>query len=150
MAVSRSAANPPAKSSQWDVAALRRGALVALVMGVPFSVAGTLVNDHDRNSGLAPWLALGALFGFVIGAGIAAWTQTKAMPLTHGIVCATGTYILAQAVFIIVKLIRGGEVRWMAAAFNLTAVIVAGLVGGLLGGMLHKRGLYPSTMKAQP
>jgi len=147
MAVSRSVANSPTTTSKWDVAALRRGGVVALVMGVPFSVAGTLVKDSDTNSALAPWLALGAVLGFVVGAGIAAWTQTKDMPLSHGIVCASATYILAQAVFIIVKLIRGGEVRWMAAAFNLTAVIVAGSIGGLLGAMLHKRGLYPSTMR---
>lgn len=134
-------------SSNWDVPALRAGAMVALVFGVPFSVAGSIVNSNNSDSPLAPWLALGALFGFLLGAGVAAWTQRKEMPLAHGIVCAVTTYVVAQAVFIVVKLIRGGEVRWMAAAFNLTAVLVVGLIGGMLGGMLHKRGVYPSTMK---
>lgn len=135
--------------SSWDLPALRAGASVALAFGVPFSIAGTLVNNHDPNSSLAPWLALAAVFGFVLGGGVAAWTQRRGMPLAHGIVCAVGTYVVAQAVFIIVKLARGSDVRWMAAAFNLTAVIFAGMIGGLLGSALQKRGVYPSSLRSE-
>ena len=134
-------------TARWDLPALRAGGMVALVFGVPFSVAGSIVNSNHPDSPAAPWLALGAVLGFLVGAGCAAWMQRKQMPLAHGIVCAVLTYVIAQAVFITVKMIRGGEVRWMAAAFNLTAVLVAGLIGGMLGGMLHKRGMYPTAVR---
>jgi hypothetical protein len=87
------------------------------------------------------------LLGFVLGAGVAAWAQRLQLPLKHGIICAVGTYVAAQAVFIIVRSIRGNEVRWLAALFNLTAVAVAGLVGGALGSALQRRGFYPSSSR---
>ena len=70
------------------------------------------------------------------------------LPLKHGIICAVGTYVVAQTVFIIIRAIGGNEIRWLAAIFNLTAVAVAGLVGGAIGGMMHRRGFYPSSNRS--
>jgi hypothetical protein len=117
---------------------------VALVFAIPFSIAARIVADGDGSAGAASLLSLAALIGFVLGAGVAAWAQQLRLPLKHGIICAVGTYVAAQTVFIIVRSIRGDEVRWLAAIFNLTAVAVAGLIGGGLGGMMHRRGLFPS------
>ena len=57
------------------------------------------------------WLVIGAVIGFVIGAGCAAWVQTRDLPISHGMVTAIATYTLAQAVFIAVRLARGADVR---------------------------------------
>ena len=129
--------------SRWDVQALRAGGLVALVFAVPFSIGATWAADGD-DSTLALWLSLGAVFGFVLGAGCAAWVQRKDLPLSHGLATAIGTYALAQAVFIVVKLLRGSDVNWFAALFNLSVMGAAGLMGGLLGGRLRTRGFRPS------
>jgi hypothetical protein len=86
--------------------------------------------------------------GFVLGAGVAAWTQRLQLPLKHGIICAVGTYVIAQTVFIIIRAIRGNEISWLAAIFNLTAVAVAGLIGGALGGAMHRRGFFPSSNRS--
>jgi hypothetical protein len=130
-----------------DRQALRAGAMVALVFAVPFSIAARWVADSDGGSeALAAWLSLAALVGFVLGAGVAAWVQQRRLPLMHGIVCAIGTYVAAQSVFILVRLIMGREVRWLAAIFNLTAVMVAGAIGGGLGAAMHKRGLRPRSL----
>jgi uncharacterized membrane protein YfcA len=129
----------------WN--ALRAGGSVALVFAIPFSVAARIVADHENRSGLAALLSLAALIGFVLGAGVAAWAQHLQLPLKHGIICALGTYVAAQAVFIIIRSIRGNEVRWLAALFNLTTVAVAGLIGGALGGALHRRGFFPSSSR---
>ena len=132
-----------------DRQALRAGASVALVFAVPFSVAARWVADSEGGSeALAAWLSLAALAGFVLGAGVAAWVQQRRLPLMHGIICAVGTYVAAQAVFILVRLFMGREVRWFAAVFNLTAVMVAGALGGGLGAMMHKRGLRPRSAGA--
>ena len=128
-----------------DRAALKQGALVALVFAVPFSVGSRWVADHDSKS---PWVAvlwLAALAGFTLGAGIAAWVQRTGFPLAHGLVCAGGTYLAAQFVFIAIKLFRGGDVSWLGVFFTFTVVLSAGLIGGGLGSALRKRGLLPGS-----
>jgi uncharacterized membrane protein YfcA len=129
----------------WN--ALRAGGSVALVFAVPFSIAARIVGDNHNHPGLASILSLAALVGFVLGAGVAAWVQTLWLPLQHGTICAVGTYVAAQTVFIIVRAIRGSDIRWLAAIFNLTAVAVAGLIGGALGSALQRRGMFPSTSR---
>jgi hypothetical protein len=129
---------------RWDRDALKAGALVSLVFAVPFSIAARWAADNGDDDGLALLLSLGALFGFVLGAGCAAWVQRVDFPLAHGLVTAIATYAAAQAVFIIVKLARGGDVNWFAALFTLSAVSGAGLVGGLLGKRLRAKGFRPS------
>ena len=133
--------------SNLDWNALRAGGSVALVFAIPFSIAARIVADSRNSSGAASLLSLAALAGFILGAGVAAWAQRLRLPLKHGLICAVGTYIAAQAVFIIIRAIRGNDVRWLAAIFNLTAVAVAGLIGGALGAMMHRRGFYPSSIR---
>jgi len=128
---------------RWDVDALRAGGLVALVFAVPLSIGATWAADRD-DSALALWLSVGAVLGFVLGAGCAAWVQRKDLPLSHGLATAVGTYALAQTVFIVIKLARGSEVNWFAALFNLSVMAGAGLIGGLLGQRLRDRGFRPS------
>ena len=127
----------------WDRDAIRAGALVALVFAIPFSLAGRVIADRDGDSTLLVWLNLGAVLGFVLGAGCAAWVQRVDAPLSHGLVTAIGTYVAAQAVFVAVRLVIGAEVRWFSVLFNLTVTLGAGLIGGLLGGRLRSRGILP-------
>lgn len=134
----------PRPASRWDVAALRAGASVALVFAVPFSVAARWAAESRDDSALAAWLTLGAVVGFVLGAGCAAWAQQRDLPLSHGLVTAVATYTAAQAVFIAVRLLRGSDVNWFAALFNLSVVALAGLVGGFLGSRLQRAGARPS------
>jgi hypothetical protein len=133
-----------------DWRALRAGASVALVFAVPFAIAARIVADDSKNEGLASILSLAALVGFVLGSGVAAWAQRLQLPLKHAIICAVGTYVVAQTVFIVFRAIRGNEIRWLAALFNLTAVAVAGLIGGGLGSSLQRRGMYPSSSRGEP
>ena len=122
---------------RWDWEAIRAGATVALVFAVPLSIAARWAADSRDDPALAVWLNLGAVVGFVLGAGCAAWVQRVGTPLSHGLVTAVGTYLVAQAVFVAIRLVRGLDVRWFAVFFNLTAVLAAGLVGGLLGQRLR-------------
>ncbi len=124
--------------------ALKQGGSVALVFAVPFSIASRWVADNNSDS---PWTAvlwLAALAGFTLGAGIAAWVQRTGFPLLHGMVCAGGTYLAAQAVFIVIKLLRGGTVSWIGVFFTFSVVLSAGLVGGGLGSVLRRRGILPT------
>jgi hypothetical protein len=116
------------------------------VFAVPLSVAARLVADRSDESagGLATVLALGALVGFFLGAGVAGWRQERGTPLSHGVVCATSTFVVAQAIFLVVKAFRGGEVNWLGILFNLTATAVVGLVGGAVASVMLRQGARPS------
>jgi peptidoglycan/LPS O-acetylase OafA/YrhL len=133
-----------------DWKALRAGGGVALVFAVPFAIAARLVASGDKRSGVAALLSLGALFGFILGAGVAAWVQQVKLPLKHGIICAVGSYLVAQTVFITIRLVSGNPVRWLNDLFILTVVGGAGLIGGGLGSSLQRRGLHPSSMRNSP
>jgi len=134
---------------RWDLDALRAGAMVALVFAVPCSIAARWAADSRDDSGLALLLSLGAVLGFVLGAGCAAWVQRVGLPLSHGLLTAIATYTGAQAVFIAVRLARGDDVNWFASLFNLSVVSGAGLLGGLLGRRLRAKGFLPS-MERRP
>jgi len=135
-------------TGRWDWDAIRAGAGVALVFAVPFSIAARWAADRDDPGSLPVWLSLGAVLGFVLGAGCAAWVQRTGTPLSHGIVTAVGTYVVAQAVFATIRLLRGEDVRWFALMFNLSVVLGAGLVGGLLGQALRNKGIEPGSRGA--
>lgn len=133
-----------------DRHAISQGAWVALVFAVPFSLLARWLADRDTDS---PWpllLTLLAVGGFTLGAGVAAWVQTTGYPYINGIVCATFTFIAAQLVFAVVKLLRGGDVNVVAVMFNLTVVVFAGLIGGALGGALQKQGFAPRGGRGGP
>lgn len=134
-------------NQRWDIAALKAGAMVALVFAVPFSIAARWAADSRDDSTLATWMSIGAVIGFTLGAGCAAWVQQRDLPLSHGLATAIGTYVLAQAAFITVKLLRDDDVKWFASLFNLSVVAGAGLVGGLLGSRLRAKGFRPTGME---
>lgn len=131
-----------------DFAALRQGGVIALVIGAPCAIGSSVIaSGSDSNSPLVALLWLGAVAGFVLGAGVAAWVQRKGTPLTHGVVCAGGTYLAVQLVFSIVRLSRGREVSWLGLFFTFTVVLFAGVIGGVLGGMLQRKGFVPGRSR---
>jgi hypothetical protein len=124
------------------MAALRSGILVCLMIAVPLTLLAALV-DSDA-SGLNALFFFGAMFGFVIGSGCAAWIQQRGTPLSHAMVAAIVAYVGAQVVFIAIRLVAGEPVDWLGVFFTLSLVMLAGLFGGLLGSVLQSRGLAPS------
>ena len=136
---------------RWDRAAIRAGGMVALVFAVPFSVAARVIAGDETPEGgkatLVVLLSLCAAIGFLLGAGVSAWHQQRGTPLSHGIVTAAISYVVPQAILIILKIARGGEVRWTGVIFNLTIMITMGVLGGLLGSSMRKHGARPSGQR---
>lgn len=145
--------SPPGSTPEgrFDRRAIRAGGSVALVFAVPFSIAARLVAGDTTPEGgraaLAALLSFGAAIGFLLGAGVSAWHQDRRTPLTHGVVTASVAYVIPQAVLIVVKLARGGDVRWSGVLFNLTVAVAMGVFGGFLGSYLQDRGMLPSARK---
>ena len=127
---------------RWDVTAIRAGIGVCLILAVPLTLVAAFVDSDD--SGLNALFFFGAMFGFVLGAGCAAWIQQRGTPLSHGLVTAMIAYLGAQAVFVAIRLAGGESVNWFGVFFTLSLVMLSGLFGGLLGSLLQARGITPS------
>jgi hypothetical protein len=133
--------------TRFDFQALRAGAGVCLVFAVPIAVAARWAAESRDDAGLATVFSLAALLGFILGSGVAAWFQQRDYPLAHGLVTALVTYVATQLVLITIKGIRGGEIHWFAAIFNVAPVLGAGLIGGFLGMRLQRNGFVPSAQR---
>jgi hypothetical protein len=131
--------------SRWDLDAVRAGIGVCLLLAVPLTLLAAFLDSDD--SGLNALFFFGAMFGFVLGAGVAAWIQGRGTPLSHGIVTAMTAYLGAQAVFIAISLVGGDSVNWFGVFFTLSLVMLSGLFGGLLGSLLQARGITPSSRR---
>jgi hypothetical protein len=135
----------PSSPSRWDLAAVRAGIGVCLLLAVPLTLIAAFV-DSD-STGLNAFFFFGAMFGFVLGGGCAAWVQTRGTPMSHGVATTIIAYVGAQSVFILIRLLRGDSVNWFGAFFTLSLVVLAGLFGGILGSQLQARGFAPSTRR---
>ena len=134
--------------SRFDPEAVRAGIGVCLILAVPLTLVAAFVDSDD--SGLNALFFFGAMFGFVLGAGCAAWLQQRGTPMSHGIVTAMVAYLGAQFVFVTFRLLRGDSVNWFGIFFTLSLVMLAGVIGGLLGSSLQARGIVASHRRSQP
>jgi predicted permease len=119
--------------------------MVCLVTAVPITVIAAIVDSGS--SAVNALFFFGAMLGFVVGGGCAAWVQTADTPSSHSVVTAAGTYLAVQAVLIVVRLVGDDDVNWFSVFFTLGLVLVAGLVGGLLGARLRAQGFVPSDRR---
>ena len=134
-------------SGRWDLDAIRAGIGVCLILAIPLTLVAAFL-DSD-SSGLNALFFFGAMFGFVLGGGCAAWVQRCGTPMSHGVVTTIVAYLGAQSVFVIVRLVRDESVNWFGVFFTLSLVTLAGLFGGLLGSQLQARGFRPSSQRGQ-
>lgn len=141
----RTVSDPPHATGRWDLDALRAGAGVSLVFAVPLTVIAAIIGTGS--SGVNAVFFFGAILGFVLGAGCAAWMQERGTPISHGMVAAAGIYLAVQAVLVATRLITGRDVNWFGVFFTLSLVLVAGAFGGVLGQRLQDKGFVPSTRR---
>ncbi len=136
-----------ALKARWDLEAIKAGASVAALLAVPPTlIARFMIDDTSGTNGWAPLLSLLAIFGFVIGAGQAAWRQQRGTPILHGMVTATGVFIVAQSVFAVIKVAMGDDLRFMRIATSFSLAMFSGLIGGLLGYYLQRNGPAPKPL----
>jgi hypothetical protein len=129
--------------SRFDRRALLDGASVAAFFAVPIQVVARLTVNENTRSGWAAVVSLLIMMALVLGAGVAAWHQRRGTPLSHGLVCATGVFVVIQAVFTLVKLLQGHSVSWGRIVASLGLSMVAGIIGGFCGASLLRRGVQP-------
>jgi hypothetical protein len=129
-------------SERWDLAAIKDGAGVCVMFAVPPTIiARLLVDDQDATSGWAPLLLVLSLGGFLVGGGVAAWRQRRGTPLSHGVLTAAAVFAVVQSVFVLIRVIIGGEIPIGRILVSFSLATAAGLAGGLLGSLLQQRGV---------
>lgn len=130
---------------RWDRQALKDGGSVALMLVVPCTLIARLLagSDGESSSGWSAFLALGALLGFVLGAGVSAWRQQRGTPMSHALVLVLAVFVGVQAVFTAIRIGMGDPVRWGRIVVSLTLALGGGLFGGILGGFLQRKGAVP-------
>jgi len=127
-----------------DREALRAGASVTLLFAVPPTLVARFVLDNNADTnGWAPLLSLIAVLGFVLGSGVAAWRQGSQRPMAHAVIAGAGVFVAAQAVFLVLRIATGGDVRIMRILTSFSLALVASVIGGLLGNFLQKNGPRP-------
>ncbi|MFM7094884.1 MAG: hypothetical protein ACKOYL_10080, partial [Actinomycetota bacterium] len=102
-----------------------------------------VLDNNDDTSGWAPLLSLIAVMGFVLGSGVAGWRQRSQRPMTHAVIAGAGVFVAAQAVFLLLRIATGGDVRVMRILTSFSLALVASVIGGLLGNFLQKNGIRP-------
>lgn len=140
--VARLASNGAAHTGRWDREAILAGASVCLTLAIPVRLLAAAVGD---SAGLNSLFFLIFLVFFVIGAGCAAWVQRNGTPMSHALATAIGTYLAAEAVFVLVRLVRGTDVPWGALLSTLSIISVCGVIGGFIGNRLQASGVQPSV-----
>lgn len=131
--------------SRFDLDAIRAGIGVCLILAVPLTLVAGFVDSDD--SGLNALFFFGAMFGFILGGGCAAWVQRRGTPMSHGVAATTLAYLGAQLIFITIALLRGQTISWLGVFFTLSLVLLAGVFGGMLGSQLQARGVVPSSQR---
>lgn len=63
--------------------------------------------------------------------------------MTHAVVAGAGVFVAVQALFLLVRIATGGELRPMRILTSFSLALVASVIGGLLGNFLQKNGIRP-------
>ncbi|MFT4657923.1 MAG: uncharacterized membrane protein YoaK (UPF0700 family) [Ilumatobacter sp.] len=134
-----------APPGRWDPDALWAGGRVCLMLAIPFRVIASIV-DSDSSGVNFLFFVLFVSF-FVIGAGCAAWVQRVGTPMSHAMVTALGTFAIAEAVFILYRLVVRQSIPWLSIFLAMSFVSVGAIVGGFLGSRLQAQGLRPSSQR---
>jgi hypothetical protein len=128
----------------FDTLALQQGASVTALFAVPPTLIARFVIDNSQHpSRWAPFLSLLAIFGFIIGSGVAAWHQQLGRPLMHGLVAGVGVFVVVQSFFLIIRIASGGEVRVSRIITAFALALFASIFGGVLGSLMQNSGVRP-------
>lgn len=120
--------------------AVWRGAVTALVVVLPVAVFNNvLVADGEDPS--SPLVLL--LFGLILlGGASGGWAVIRLSSragLPHAAAAAAAAYVVAQALGVVLRLLRGDDVNWLG--YPLAALLMA--TCGMLGGMFARRWQAP-------
>ncbi len=123
-------------------AAMVRGAVTALVVAAPVAVFNQLLisaGDIEPNSApvLLFWLLI--LFGGAAGG----WGVLRLCPeasMAHAAGSGAIAYVEVQSIGVILRLLDGDDISWLAYPFLLLMMATAAMLGGMFGRRWNRQG----------
>ncbi len=119
----------------WTV--IRNSALVGLLIILPVAlISSLLVNDAPT------WSAWLFLIVTIIGFMAAGWTAGRSRsdtPILHGSIAAAVTYVIAQLVGVVARLMADEAVNLVAIALSAVLAAACGVGGALLADWFARR-----------
>ena len=119
----------------WTV--IRNSALVGLLIIVPVALITSLFVDDAP--GWSAWLFLAVTVLGFIAAGWMAGRARSNTPMLHGSIAAAVTYIIAQLIGIIARLVADEAVNLVAVVLSAVLAAACGVGGALLADWLVRR-----------
>lgn len=112
--------------------ALWRGTVTALVVVFPVAVLNNLVASGDGEAGSPLVLVFYALI--LLGGASGGWAVIRLSSrarLTHAAAAAALAYAVAQGIGVVLRLLRGDPLSWVAYPFLALMMACCGMLGGM-------------------
>jgi hypothetical protein len=122
--------------SALNVAAVRHGALICLVIAAPAAVVSSLLADDDSGgTDQSNWVfvALAAVVIAYLAGGAAAGRRATAAPFVNGATATLSAFVVVQVIFGIVRLAQGDGLSPIGLIFNGLLAATIGVVGAGIG-----------------
>lgn len=122
-----------------DLAAVARGAAVAVAVSLPASLVGLVVVDDADNPGLVLAFLLLVLGGLAAG-GYVAGRRVPTAPLLNGAAAALAAFVLIQGIGLVRRVATGAPFSLSSVAFAAFLAYCCGLLGGVAASRRHSVG----------
>ncbi len=125
-----------------NVPAVRRGALVCLLIAAPAAVVSRLLADDDGGTDQSNWVfvaLLAIVVAYLVGGAIAGG-RTPAAPFVNGAAATFSAFIVVQVIGGVVRLIQGDGLSPVGIVFNGLLAATIGVVGAGIGVSRGKMG----------
>ena len=113
--------------------ALWRGVVTGLVLVMPAAILNNVLIDEGTIEPGHPATFLFWLF-ILLGGAAAGWATIRLAPsaqLAHAATAGAGAYLVAQGVGVILRLISGEPISWLAFPFMAILMATCGMLGGM-------------------
>lgn len=113
--------------------ALWRGIVTGLVLVMPAAILNNLLIDDGTIEPGHPATFLFWLF-ILLGGAAGGWATIRLAPsaqLAHAAAAGAGAYLAAQGVGVVLRLISGEPISWLAFPFMAILMATCGMLGGM-------------------
>ncbi|MEM9518385.1 MAG: hypothetical protein AAGA37_03635 [Actinomycetota bacterium] len=120
-----------------NVSAVRRGALVCLVIAAPAAVISRLLADNDAGTDQSNWVfvaLLAIVVAYLLG-GSTAGRHAADAPFVNGAAASLSAFAVVQVIGGVIRLIQGDGLSPIGIVFNALLAATIGVVGAGVGAM---------------
>ncbi len=132
-----------------NVPAVRRGAIICLVIAAPAAVVQRLLADDDGGTDQSNWVfvaLLAIVVAYLVG-GAVAGRRSPSAPFINGATATLSAFLVVQVIAGIVRIVQGDGLSLVGIVFNALLAATIGVVGagfGIWRGTLEDGGGEPA------